>query len=67
MNDCLHASHCRLNRHLVSYIADQNFYVLREHARCRSIYREGMDPETCVIQSVNDTRANSTGRSGNEN
>ena len=66
MNDCIHATHCRLDCHLISDIANQNFYALREHARCRSIEREGADPATCLIQSMNDTRPNSTGRTGDK-
>ena len=61
MNDCIHALHRRLDRHLISDIANQNFYVMRESARCRSINREGTDPEPCLIQSMDDTRANSAG------
>ena len=67
MNDCIHASHCRLDRRLISDIANQNFYTSREHARCRSIEREGTDPETCLIQSMNDARTNRAGGPCNEN
>ena len=55
MNDCIHALHRRLDRHLISDIANQNFYTLREHARCRSIERKGTDMETCLIQRMDGT------------
>ena len=58
MNDCIHALHCRLDRHLISDIANQNFYALREHACCRSINRKGTDPEPCLMQRMDNTRTN---------
>jgi len=56
-----------LDRHLISDIANQHFYALREHARGRSIKRERTDMETHLIQSVNNPRSNRARRSGNKN
>jgi len=67
MNDCIHALHRRLDCHLISDIANQNFYALREHARCRNINRKGTDPEPWLVQILNNVWTNRTGRTGNEN
>ena len=67
MNDYIHALHSRLDGHLISDIANQNFHALRKHARFRGINRKGTNLTSCLIQSMNDTWTNSTGRTGNEN
>ena len=64
VNDCIHALHCRLDRHLISDIANQNFYALREHAGCRSIERKGADLISGLMQRVDNTRTNGAGSAG---
>ena len=55
MNDCIHASHCRLDRHLIIDIANQNFHALREYAQCRSIDRKGTDLTAFLVRRMDDT------------
>ena len=64
MNDCIHVLHRRSDRRLVSDIANQNFYVLREHARGRSIERKGADLITGLVHRVDNARPNGAGSAG---
>jgi hypothetical protein len=67
MNDCIHAPHRRSDRHLVSDIANQYFYALREHASCRSIKGEGANSTSCLLKRVDNARPDGAGSAGNEN
>ena len=55
MNDGIHASYRRLDRLLIRDITNQDFYTLREHARYRSINREGANLISCLVQRMDDT------------
>ena len=64
VNDCIHVLHRRSDRRSVSDIANQNFYVLREHALGRSIERKGADLITGLVRRVDNARPNGAGSAG---